>query len=179
MQISDQNCSMCRTPNKTRKIQCTGKVLASSLMMLMMFCRSSSNFAQDKKVCQQQLVNLSSCLNFVTGDAKAPSPACCTELHQDIDKSKFCLCVLVRDRIEPSLGFKLNATRALSLNPLCKTNSNATICPELLHLSLNSPEAQIFEQFGNSTHAGDTLPSSATKLSVKLIRQAAIIAFLV
>ncbi|XP_042055896.1 non-specific lipid transfer protein GPI-anchored 22-like isoform X1 [Salvia splendens] len=134
-----------------------GKVLAISLTMLMMFCRSGSDFGQDKKVCQQQLVNLSSCLNFVTGDAKAPSPACCTELHKDVDKSKFCVGVLVRDRNEPSLEFKLNATRALSLNSLCKTNSNATICPELLHLSPNSPEAQIFDQFGNSTHAGGSL----------------------
>lgn len=109
------------------------KCLLSCLIILMMFCSSSSDIAQDKKLCQEQLLKLSPCLNYVSGDAKAPSPTCCTELQREVEKSKFCICVLVRDRNEPSLGFKLNATRALSLDPLCQTHSNTTICPGIFY----------------------------------------------
>lgn len=107
------------------------------LVILMMVCGMSSDFAQDKKECQDQLVSLSPCLAFATGNALAPTPTCCTQLKKDFHKSKFCLCVLVKDRNEPGLGFKLNATLALSLIPLCQIHSNATVCPSMHSVSLS------------------------------------------
>ncbi|KAK4413064.1 protein YLS3 [Sesamum alatum] len=129
------------------------KSLVSWVMVVIMVCGARSDFAQDKKMCQDQLVSLSSCVNFVSGDAKAPTPSCCSELRKDVSKSKLCLCILVKDRNEPQLGFKLNATLALALIPICHIPSDASVCPELLHLSPNSSEAQIFEQQFNTTSA--------------------------
>ncbi|KAL0383783.1 UNVERIFIED_CONTAM: protein YLS3 [Sesamum calycinum] len=151
------------------------KSLVSWVIMVMMVCGGRSDFAQDRKRCQDQLVSLSSCIEFVSGDAKAPTQSCCSELSKDVIKSKLCLCILVKDRNEPQLGFKLNATLALTLIPLCHIPSDASVCPQLLELAPNSPEAQIFEQFNTTSSAvdsvgTDTIPSSSTKG----LRQAAI-----
>ncbi|KAL2466268.1 Bifunctional inhibitor/lipid-transfer protein/seed storage 2S albumin superfamily protein [Abeliophyllum distichum] len=134
-------------------------------VILMIVGCVSSDFAQDKKECANQLLSLSSCIGFVSGEVKAPTPSCCTELRKDMMNNMLCLCILVRDRNEPSLGFKLNATLALRLPSVCHVQSNATACPDLLHLAPNSPEAQVFEQFGSSPTAGDLNTSSSCKLS--------------
>ncbi|KAJ0982779.1 hypothetical protein J5N97_011034 [Dioscorea zingiberensis] len=55
------------------------------------------------------------------------------------------------DRNEPELGFKFNATRALSLPDVCDAHANITDCPRLLNLPKGSKDAEIFEQFGNAT----------------------------
>ncbi|KAL0359405.1 UNVERIFIED_CONTAM: protein YLS3 [Sesamum angustifolium] len=132
------------------------KSLVSWVIMVMMVCGGRSDFAQDRKRCQDQLVSLSSCIEFVSGDAKAPTKSCCSELSKDVIKSKLCLCILVKDRNEPQLGFKLNATLALTLIPLCHIPSDASVCPQLLELAPNSPEAQIFEQFNTTSSAVDS-----------------------
>ncbi|XP_010069341.3 non-specific lipid transfer protein GPI-anchored 13 [Eucalyptus grandis] len=114
----------------------------------------TSDVAQDKQECEAQLVNLSPCLPFVGGDSKAPSVPCCANLRKDLDETRRCLCMLIRDRDEPGLGFKLNATLALALPSICHSPSNASHCPALLHLDPNSPDAQVFEQFTNASYAG-------------------------
>ncbi|KAI3420687.1 AAI domain-containing protein, partial [Psidium guajava] len=109
----------------------------------------SSDMARDKQECAAQLVHLSPCIPFVGGDGKAPPPTCCVNLRKDVDKTRRCLCMLVRDRDEPGLGFKLNATLALALPSICHAPANVSNCPALLHLDPNSPEAQVFEQFAD------------------------------
>ncbi|KAL2923966.1 Protein YLS3 [Bienertia sinuspersici] len=129
----------------------------------------SSDFSKDKTECQEQLITLSSCISYVTGEAKAPSPQCCTILHKKFNVTQKCLCILVKDRNEPSLGLKLNATRALRLPPMCNTVNNPMDCLGFLHLNPKSPEAQIFIQSANSTQADDinNTPTSPMSNGVK------------
>ncbi|KAI6695889.1 hypothetical protein NL676_023599 [Syzygium grande] len=124
------------------------------VIMTMIANGVSSDLASDKQECGSQLVNLSPCLPFVSGEGKAPSVACCENLRKDSAEDKKCLCMLIRDRNEPDLGFKMNATLALSLPSICHAAVNVSHCPALLHLDPNSPDAQIFEQFTNASHAG-------------------------
>lgn len=88
----------------------------------------SSNFDQDKADCADKLVGLATCVPFVEGNAKSPTPDCCTGFKQVVDKSSKCLCVLIKDRNDPSLGFKINATLALQLPSDCHTPFNVTSC---------------------------------------------------
>ncbi|KAJ8448546.1 hypothetical protein Cgig2_012190 [Carnegiea gigantea] len=113
----------------------------------------SSNFTKDKQECQDQLITLSSCLNYVAGSAIRPSPQCCAILDEKINKTKRCLCLLVRDRNEPSLGLKLNATRAVRLPTICHATSNPLECLGFLNLTPSSPDAQIFIDAANDTQA--------------------------
>lgn len=86
------------------------------------------DFAKDKAECQNQLVSLTSCLGFISGEGKEPSNTCCLKLIQNFNESRRCLCILIRDRNQPNLGFKVNATLALTLPFLCHIPANETQC---------------------------------------------------
>ncbi|KAL2239694.1 UNVERIFIED_CONTAM: hypothetical protein Sindi_0610600 [Sesamum indicum] len=62
---------------------------------------------------------------------------CCTGFKEVLQKSKECLCLLVKDRNDPSLGFKINATLALSLPSKCNApvNQSITDCPGKYYLT--------------------------------------------
>ncbi|CAI9106761.1 OLC1v1005980C1 [Oldenlandia corymbosa var. corymbosa] len=127
--------------------------------LLLLLC--GADVSQDRQKCANQLVGLVGCLPYVSGDpnAKAPTMDCCSGLKVVLDKSKECLCILVRDRNDPSLGLKINATLALGLPDKCKTPANVKDCPALLHLPPNSPDAKVFDDFGNSGNGSVTAPS--------------------
>lgn len=98
------------------------------LVLTLVFGFGSSNVNQDRSECADQLVGLATCLPYVGGDAKTPTIDCCTGLKQVVDKSKKCLCVLIKDRNDPNLGLKVNATLALELPSACKVPLNVTKC---------------------------------------------------
>ncbi|KAK4762580.1 hypothetical protein SAY86_008348 [Trapa natans] len=83
---------------------------------------------QDKTECADKLVGLATCLPYVAGDEKTPSIDCCSGMKQVLDKSKRCICVLIKDRNDPNLGIKFNATLALSLPDACHSLTNITQC---------------------------------------------------
>ena len=93
-----------------------------------MFGHVSSDFAEDKKECGDKLTSLSPCLPFVGGEVKVPASSCCTNLRQQIQNTKKCLCLLIKDRNDPNLGFKINATLALSLPSICHSPANISEC---------------------------------------------------
>ncbi|KAF8398545.1 hypothetical protein HHK36_017475 [Tetracentron sinense] len=137
-------------------------VEVSYILVLMMVGLVSSDPAKDRQECASQLVGLAGCLSYVSGQAKAPPPDCCTGLKQVLEKSKKCLCILIRDRNDPSLSsLKINVTIAVGLPGACHSAANVSDCPALLQLPPNSPDAQIFEQISNSTK-GSTSPQVAT-----------------
>ncbi|KAL5980693.1 hypothetical protein ACLOJK_028602 [Asimina triloba] len=153
----------------------------SAILFLVCFAGlARSDFAQDKAECADKLVSLATCLTYLQGKAKAPTPDCCSGLKQLVDKSKKCLCILVKDRNDPGLGYKFNATLALGLPKACGTSVNGTecigmnlnfiehlrdlaviqavswgligfinLCSDILHLSPNAPEAQVFKQISS------------------------------
>ena len=99
------------------------------LLVMMLLMSASADFAKDRQECADQLVGLATCLPYVQGEGKAPTLDCCTGLKQVLQKSKKCLCVLIKDRDDPNLGFKINTTLALSLPTACNTPANMSECP--------------------------------------------------
>ncbi|KAI4351742.1 hypothetical protein L6164_006066 [Bauhinia variegata] len=127
--------------------------------MLMSYTKGDS--AEEKQKCAEQLTGIATCLPYVGGDAKAPTPDCCSGLKQAIQNNKKCVCVIIKDRNDPDLGLKINITLALRLPSVCKVPANFTECPTLLHLDPKSAEAKAFNQLGdqNSTYGGSGSPS--------------------
>ncbi|KAL5545400.1 hypothetical protein UlMin_005087 [Ulmus minor] len=157
---------------KRLKSKVVGILCLLSLLLMFGFVRSES--AEEKNKCKNQLVSISACVSFVSGDAKSPSSTCCFELRSNINSTRKCLCLLVKDRNDPELGFKINATLALSLPSICHAPSNASECPALLHLNPHSAEAQVFEQFANTSNSnnqsgGGGGGSGCTRLDWKII----------
>ncbi|KAK9056064.1 hypothetical protein SSX86_027151 [Deinandra increscens subsp. villosa] len=143
------------------------------ILTLVLVCdhvASSGANDKDKEECTEQLVGLATCLPYVGGNAKSPTPDCCSGLKQVLNTNKKCLCVVINDRNDPDLGLTINVTLALGLPSVCHAPANVTKCPELLHLAPNSTEAQVFYQYGHSSSAGAPASSpiaSANSTSTK------------
>ncbi|KAL3529719.1 hypothetical protein ACH5RR_009041 [Cinchona calisaya] len=126
------------------------------LVFMLFFCTfCNGDLNKDREKCADQLVGLASCLQYVGGDAKSPTIDCCNGLQLVLQKSKECLCILVKDRNDPNLGLKINATLALGLPEKCHSPANVSNCPALLHLTPNSPDAKVFDDFANSGKASN------------------------
>ncbi|KAJ4767542.1 Bifunctional inhibitor/lipid-transfer protein/seed storage 2S albumin superfamily protein [Rhynchospora pubera] len=130
-----------------------GSISLYLLISFLLLITASSDIASDRAECTKPLMGLATCLPYVQGSSKAPTPDCCTGLKQVLVDNKKCLCVLIRDRDDPQLGIKLNATLALALPDTCKATANISHCPALLNMDPNSKEAAIFEQGGAGTAA--------------------------
>ncbi|KAK7315040.1 hypothetical protein VNO77_33572 [Canavalia gladiata] len=126
---------------------------------LMLINHAMGDSAQEKQKCAEQLTGVATCLPYLGGDAKAPTPDCCSGLIQAFKNNKKCICVILKDRDDPDLGLKINITIALGLPSLCKAPDNLSQCPALLHLDPKSPEAQAFNQLGQNSKGGSISPS--------------------
>ncbi|XP_020574714.1 protein YLS3-like [Phalaenopsis equestris] len=115
-------------------------------LVLLAAARARCDFASDQTECTEQLTALLPCLAFVENEARFPTPDCCANAKTVVVKSFKCLCVLVKDRNEPGLGFKINVTRAVTMPGLCNVAANISECPKLLKLPPGSPAAQEFDQ---------------------------------
>ncbi|CAH9106713.1 unnamed protein product [Cuscuta epithymum] len=130
--------------------------------MVLLAGLASSDVSKDKAECAEQLVGIATCLPYVSDEARTPPRDCCAGLKGVIEKSKKCICILVKDRNDASLGLKINSTRALGLPDLCQTPANVSQCVQLLNLAPNSPDAKVFQDFVNSAKG-----SGATTAPVK------------
>ncbi|XP_022756291.1 protein YLS3-like [Durio zibethinus] len=132
----------------------------SFILLLMLLGFASSDVNQDRTECATQLVGLAPCLPYVGGQAKTPAIDCCSGLKQVLDKSRKCLCVLIKNRDDPSLGLKINATLAATLPSTCRAPVNMTECISLLHLAPNSQEAKLFEGYEKLTEGHASTPAA-------------------
>ncbi|XP_076913432.1 non-specific lipid transfer protein GPI-anchored 14-like [Bidens hawaiensis] len=120
-------------------------------IVVMLVCGvTKADIESDKKQCADKLVALATCLAYVGGQAPAPAVPpkdCCTGIKQVVRSSMVCLCMLVKDRNDPSLNLKINETLALGLPSACQTPVNMSACVGLLHLQPGSPDAKVFEEY--------------------------------
>lgn len=100
----------------------------SCILVLMLLGLASSSIEQDKAECADKVIALATCLPYVGGEAKTPTVDCCSGLKQLLDKSKKCLCLLIKDKDDPSLGLKINSTLAATLPSACHAPANISDC---------------------------------------------------
>ncbi|XP_021892207.1 protein YLS3-like isoform X2 [Carica papaya] len=128
--------------------------------------------SKDKEECAEELVGLATCLPYVGGTAKSPTPDCCSGLKQVLKDNRKCLCVIINDRNDPDLGLQINLTLALHLPIVCHAPANVSQCPVLLHMDPKSPEARVFYQLGEgSTHAAPSpspIPTGNKEMSASV-----------
>ncbi|KAG6739588.1 hypothetical protein POTOM_057189 [Populus tomentosa] len=137
-------------------------VLVASLAMI-----STAPLQEDEKECADQLGNLAACIPFVSGAAKKPTPECCQDTQKVKANKPKCLCVLIQESTDPSMGLPVNTTLALQMPSACNIDAQVSDCPTILNLPPDSPEAKIFKEAGSSdssttTSSTDSSPSSAS-----------------
>ena len=142
-------------------------LVLSSTLLLLLVGFATSDINQDKSECMDKIIGLAGCLTYVCGESAVPTMDCSSGLKEVIDKSKRCLCILIKDRNDPSLGLKVNVTLALKLPEVCKTPTNITECVDLLHLPPNSADAKVFEGFEKSLTNQTSPPSTPAATPAK------------
>ncbi|CAN6579863.1 unnamed protein product [Malus baccata var. baccata] len=134
------------------------QALSCTLVLKFLVGFGSCNIDQDK--AEYQLVRLAPCLPYVGGDAKSPTIDCCSGIKVVVQKSKKCLCVLSKDRNDPNLGLKINATLALNLPSSCHVPINISRCVDILNLPSNSLDVKMFRDYENKIEARSSTTAS-------------------
>ncbi|KAK7379653.1 hypothetical protein VNO80_05117 [Phaseolus coccineus] len=140
---------------------------SSFILLLMLVGSANSDLGKDREECADKLAGLASCVPYVGGEAKTPTIDCCSGLKVVLDKSKKCICILIKDRDDPNLGIKINATLAIQLPSACHAPANISHCVDLLHLAPNSPDAKVFEGFQNSAKTNSSTPVSSAAVGAE------------
>ncbi|KEH43855.1 putative plant lipid transfer protein/Par allergen [Medicago truncatula] len=91
------------------------------LVILAMLCAD----AMAQSSCTNVLVNLSPCLDYITGKSSTPTSGCCTQLASVVKSQPQCLCQVL-DGGGSSLGIKVNQTQALALPSACNVQTPPT-----------------------------------------------------
>ncbi|QCE13031.1 protein YLS3-like [Vigna unguiculata] len=135
--------------------------LFSFILVLLLVGFGNSDLSKDREECAEKLMGLASCVPYVGGEAKTPTIDCCSGLKVVLEKSKKCICILIKDRDDPNLGIKINATLAIQLPSACHAPANISHCVDLLHLAPNSPDAKVFEGLQKSAKTNGSTPVSS------------------
>lgn len=79
--------------------------------------------------CQQVIVGLAPCLDYIQGNATKPSSGCCTELSTILKNQPQCLCQVLNGGAASSLGINVNQTQALALPKACNVQTpSVSLC---------------------------------------------------
>ncbi|XP_038696675.1 non-specific lipid transfer protein GPI-anchored 13-like [Tripterygium wilfordii] len=97
---------------------------------------SMATFEEDEKECADQLANLASCIPFVGGTASKPTPQCCQDTQKVKTNKPKCLCVLIKESTDPSMGLPVNTTLALQMPSICKIDASISNCPSNFTLQI-------------------------------------------
>ncbi|XP_017981965.1 PREDICTED: protein YLS3 isoform X2 [Theobroma cacao] len=129
---------------------------------------SMGTMQDDEKECADQLANLASCIAFVSGTATKPTLQCCQDTQKVKATKPKCLCVLIKESTDPSMGLPVNTTLALQMPSACSIDAKVSDCPTILNLPPDSPDAKIFEeadQGSTTTSTANSPPTSSSSSS--------------
>ncbi|XP_009792638.1 non-specific lipid transfer protein GPI-anchored 26 [Nicotiana tabacum] len=72
--------------------------------------------------CQQVIVGLAPCLQYIQGNATTPSSGCCTQLATIVKNQPQCLCQVVNGG-GSNLGINVNQTQTMALPKACNVQT--------------------------------------------------------
>ncbi|XAR66964.1 hypothetical protein NMG60_11013363 [Bertholletia excelsa] len=142
------------------------KLTLLSIVALMSAAVAMSTMEDEKTECADQMANLAACIPFVSGTAKKPTQQCCEDTQKVKSAKPKCLCVLIKESTDPSMGLPVNITLALQMPSACHIDAKVSDCPSLLNLPPDSPDAKIFKDAGGaSSSTSSTTDSQSTSAS--------------
>lgn len=72
--------------------------------------------------CTSELISMSLCLNYITGNSSEPSSSCCQQLASVVKSQLQCLGAALNGG-ESSMGINVNQTQALALHAACSVTT--------------------------------------------------------
>ncbi|KAG8098523.1 hypothetical protein GUJ93_ZPchr0013g35376 [Zizania palustris] len=114
--------------------------------------------------CMPELVRLSPCMGYMSGNATAPDAACCSALSGLLSSSPRCLCMVVGGTAA-SLGVAVDAARVVQLPGACSVQAPPASQCSSLGVPAPSPSPSPSPSPANPTTPGGTPGSKATPSS--------------
>ncbi|KAM0853183.1 hypothetical protein ACQ4PT_051247 [Festuca glaucescens] len=134
--------------------------------------------------CMPELVSLSPCMGYMSGNATAPGATCCTAVSGVLGSSPRCLCVVLGGTAA-TLGVAMDSARALQLPAACRVQPPpASQCDSMgVPAAFSDPSIAPAESgskatptlqysHGNVHEAGTTLAFGIGVAAIALIRGA-------
>ncbi|OIT34029.1 PREDICTED: protein YLS3-like [Nicotiana attenuata] len=140
------------------------------MLVVTLAVAAMATIEDDEKDCADQLTTLAACIPYVSGTAKKPTAECCEDTQKVKAAKPKCLCVLIKESTDPSLGLPINTTLALQMPSACNIDAKVSDCPSILKLPADSPDAKIFKIDGadsTSTSSGTSTPASSSSSDAK------------
>ncbi|KAG5538119.1 hypothetical protein RHGRI_000485 [Rhododendron griersonianum] len=72
--------------------------------------------------CTSELISMSPCLNYITGNSSEPSSSCCQQLASVVKSQPQCLCAALNGG-GSSMGINVNQNQALALHAACSVTT--------------------------------------------------------
>ncbi|KAG4910405.1 hypothetical protein AAZX31_20G134700 [Glycine max] len=148
-----------------------GKMEMGVVLVVMIISMMCVGAKAQQSSCTSALVNLSPCLNFITGNSSTPSSGCCTQLSSVVRSQPQCLCQVLNGG-GSSLGVTINQTQALALPGACNVRTPPiTQCNAASPVGSPSPNSDPSGTGSTNVPTTDNGSSSATsvKLSIPLM----------
>jgi hypothetical protein len=96
--------------------------LALAVAAALLACRCAAQQAPSGNGCMPELVSLTPCVDYMSGNVTAPDGPCCSALSGVLRSSPRCLC-MVLGGTAASLGVAVDSARALQLPGACKVQA--------------------------------------------------------
>ncbi|CAD5189478.1 non-specific lipid transfer protein GPI-anchored 1-like [Musa acuminata AAA Group] len=142
-----------------------GSTVSFVLSFILLFSAIGLSTCEDSSIqqkCSQEFTKVTSCMDYATAKASAPSSSCCSAVTDIRNADAVCLCYIIQQTHGGSSTIKslgLQFDRLLQLPDACKlANTSVSNCPKLLKLSPSSPDYAIFM---NATKANFSSGGSA------------------
>ncbi|KAL5702242.1 hypothetical protein ACHQM5_027482 [Ranunculus cassubicifolius] len=97
------------------------KTMGLSLVAIIVTLLCTGSAAQSTS-CTNELISMSPCLNYITGNSSTPSSSCCSQLSSVVKSSPKCLCQVLNGG-GSQLGMNINQTQALQLPKACNVQT--------------------------------------------------------
>ncbi|XP_071690208.1 non-specific lipid transfer protein GPI-anchored 26-like [Rutidosis leptorrhynchoides] len=94
------------------------------ILVITLFALYGSSMAQSSG-CTNELISMSPCLNYISGNTSTPSSGCCSSLANVVKSQPQCLCQVLNGG-GSSLGITINETQALALPKACNVQTPPT-----------------------------------------------------
>lgn len=98
------------------------KKIEVGLMMIFVLVMLSSKPIMAQSNCMNVIISMASCLDYVTGSSKNPTPSCCSSFANVVRTQPRCLCTVLSGG-GSQLGVNINNTIALQLPGACKVDT--------------------------------------------------------
>lgn len=114
------------------------KALSMIFIVLALTGTITASLEDDEKECAEQMTELAACIPFVSGTAKQPTKECCDDTNKVRNAKPKCLCVLIKESSDPSMGLPINTTLALQMPAACNIDAKVSDCPcNLLYILIS------------------------------------------